>query len=313
MTRLRAMFRLTSSPGINLLLVLLWWPYAAVIYAVVWVLYVIAQVDPQLDEAAQDSATELPVGDADRRVAVDAVTRRLTAGGVITDAGLQQLADLATAIRAAKTRGELAAVAGVPLVAFGPLKAGPGWIPVRWKRPVPLVAATFGVALMVAGGITQEFGVAALGSLSIMAAVAVWTWRKARRSKVWKTLGFGFLAWLFTIIWAAAIAPPVTPDTGPRLTSWREWCTTYSNADGSLKVGPQDIRPAVLAAERLPVPADLAAAAAVRSAVAQVGSDARSYAGGNSHKKRFAAEDMTRVAVTICKPLLGGSVERPAR
>ncbi|GAA2382843.1 hypothetical protein [Dactylosporangium salmoneum] len=322
---MRAMFRLTGKPGVDILLILLWWPYAASIFVVVWLFLFLSQANRRVDEAdraagrrsrlsndeseasararaAHDHTARLPVRDDDRRAAVDAVTRRLSSDGAITNDKLDQLADLTLAIGAARTRGELAAVVGVPLETFGPLKAALEPISVRWKRRVPIVAATLGVLLMVAGGVAQEFGAAFLGSLSIIAAVAVWTWRRARGSRVWKTVGFGFLTWAIAVPVAAAVAPPETPSTGPRIASWSEWCTTYSNADGSLKVGPLDIRPAVLAAERLPVSANPIAAREVRYAVTYVGSDASSYARSNSHNQRSAAEHMTNAAVVICKP-----------
>jgi hypothetical protein len=260
---MRAMFRLTGKPVADFLLIFLWWPIAASVLIMVWLVHLISQTNRRVDEADRHAAEEWS---------------RLS------------------------TEGELAATASVPLETFGPVKAAPEPILVRLKRRGPLVAAALGVLLMVAGGAAREFGIAFLGCLLIIAAVTLWTWWQARGSRVWKTAGFGFLAWIVTVPIAAVVAPPKTTPAGPKVASWSEWCTIYSNADGSLKVEPPDIRPAVLAAEGLSVSTDATAAREVGYAVMSVGSDASSYAYSNSYYQRSAAEHMTKAAAVICKP-----------
>ncbi|MEH0820908.1 MULTISPECIES: PASTA domain-containing protein [unclassified Micromonospora] len=105
------------------------------------------------------------------------------------------------------------AEASVPLETFGPVKVASEPILVSLKRHGPLVASTLGVLLVVAGGVARQFGIAFLGCLLVIAAAATWTWWRARGSRVWKAVGFGFLAWVITVPIAATVAPP---EIGPK-------------------------------------------------------------------------------------------------
>lgn len=333
MVDMRAMFRLTGKPVADICLIFLWWPIAASIFVLIALVQLISTANRRVDEsdrraadgqsrlsteteesartrAAREYTRRLPPTDPDRRTAVDLVTQRLSTEGVITKDKLDQLADLTLAIGAAKTRGELVDIVGAPLEMFGPIKGPPEPTLVRLNRLGPLIATALGVSLMVLGGVVNEFGVAFLGCVLIVGAVAVWTWRQARGSRVWKTVGLAFLAWMVTVTVAAVLAPPQTTPAGPKATSWPEWCAMYSNADGSLQVGPPDIRPAVLAAETLPVPTDPTAARDVGYAVTLVGSKTFSSTYGNSYYQRSAAEHMTNAATVICVQLLAHSLLR---
>ncbi|MFE9694465.1 hypothetical protein [Micromonospora sp. NPDC005806] len=234
-----AMFRLTGKPAADILLVFLWWPIAASILIVVGLFRLISEANQRVDEtdrrraeershlpmddgeessdagAARENTERLPVTDDDRRAAVAVLTQPLSSDGGITNDKLDHLVDLTLAMGAATTRGELAAIANVPLETFGPVKAATGLILMRLKRAGPLVAATLGVLLVVAGGIAGEFGIAFAGCLLLVAVAASWTWRQAQGSRVWKTVGTGFLVWTISVPIAAVVAPP--PQTGPKV------------------------------------------------------------------------------------------------
>ncbi|MFG3604503.1 PASTA domain-containing protein [Micromonospora chersina] len=228
---------MTGKPVADILLIFLWWPIAASIIIMVGLFHLISEANRRVDEAdrrtdgrshlsmdeggesararaAYERTERFPATDADRRAAVDLVTQRLSSDGITNDK-LDQLVDLTLAMGAAKTRGELAAIAGVPLETFGPMNGDPGPLLLRLKHHGPLIAAALGVLLIATGGVAREFGIAFLGCLSITAAVAVWTWWRARGSRVWKTVGLAFLAWTITAPVAAVIAPP--PETGPKV------------------------------------------------------------------------------------------------
>ncbi|MFI7160475.1 hypothetical protein [Micromonospora chalcea] len=230
------MFRLTGKPVADILLIFLWWPIAASVLLVVGLFSLISAANRRVDEAdrragrrprfpmdegakaaraqaAHEYTGRLPATDSDREVAVEIASRPLSENGITNDE-LNQLADLRLALGAATTRGELAAIADVPLETFGPVKAAPEPVLLRLKRHGALIAAMLGALLIVLGGVVQEYGIALLGCLAITAAVAAWTWSRAHGSRVWKTLGLAFLAWAVAISIAAVVAPP--PETGPK-------------------------------------------------------------------------------------------------
>jgi hypothetical protein len=251
---MRALFRLTGKPVVDLLLVFCWWPIAAMMWAFG---ALIQRIEPAIERTragfhapvmpldparAAEHARRLPASDVDRQAAVDFVTRRMSAQGVITADRLDELVDLKLAVDCAQTRGELAVVVGAPVEA---LDIRPSEPPHVRQRRIALIAVAGGVA---------------------------------------------FLSCVSAALWVTAFAVDGV-SAPPR--SWTEWCAQYSNADGSLKVGPPDIHRAVRATEKLPLPGDKTAANELRDAIVLAGS----Y---DADSERAAAEHMTKVALSIC-------------
>jgi hypothetical protein len=98
------------------------------------------------------------------------------------------------------------------------------------------------------------------------------------------------------------LAPDGTGDDAEpvQVASWSEWCSTFANPDGSLRVGAPEIAPAVAAAEVLPRPTDSYVAIRVDLAISSM-----SYEYSNddlaANQRRQAARYLTEASVRLCQ------------